>query len=675
MYLNKLLLKDFGKFNNEQIDLKSGFNVVYGPKHSGKSTIKDFVVGMLYGIDKQRGLGSESDTYEQCKPMDRKGYSGKAYVKDNGTKLLIEREFSRNSKKLNVLDITKGRDISLNNGGSLVGTMFEVDKEAYLNALCIEADGAADAKTLINNLERDMSNISNTGTKNIDKNKTLDNLHEEIKKYDTAEILREEAEIAEKVAKYDEVKKNLNIARAEISKIDQELAIETARRKREAKKLIDTLEAENAEKENQETRKFKETAEDMGDLVSAEEEAAAALEAEKEKEAGSDALDTERDSEANADEEALEGLSKKELKAKKKAEKKVAKAAAKAEKKANKEASGKDDFDDGIKEEDIVEPEDSEDDEKPSDKESVFLDASLFDKLDDIGKQPLHNQIWFILLTGLFVIGVIAAIVYILPFETGVRQLFVICTAIFVVLTIVEGLFANGMIQGDVSTPSEEDFKKVIYELERKTESYQDVEIDMEFAEAFYAEKQIYVEREQKLLAKIAELDAMKEELEVVRAKRRKLEREREAILYAIDMITEISKEIKEYYGYLINDNIADIVNTITDGKYTDAFFNAKMKLYACVGDEEILAETLDYDSARDLCIAVRICLAKLFLKSSMPIVLDDIFKGLEYAKIRNIIQCFKDFQTDQFIFLTSDKSLIDAFAEELLPCNYVELA
>lgn len=664
MYLNKLLLKDFGKFNNEQIDLKSGFNVVYGPKHSGKTTIKDFVVGMLYGIDKQRGLGSESDTYEQCKPTDRKGYSGKAYVKNHGTNLLIEREFSRNSKRLNVLDITKGRDISLDNGGSLLGTMFDVDKEAYLNALCIEADGASDAKTLINNLERDMSNISFTGTKNIDKNKSLDNLHEEIKKYDTSEVLREEAEIAEQVAKYDDVKKNLNIARAEISKIEQELAIETARRKREAKKLIDTLEEEKEEQENSETRKFKETAEDMGDLVSPEEEQAAALEAAKEAE-------EDADNKSVLEDVPEEELSKKELKAKKKAEKK----AEKAEKKAEKKKAKKSELDDGIKEEDIIEEEDSEDDEKPSDKESVFLDASLFDKLDDIGKQPLHNQIWFILLTGLFVIGVIAAIVYILPFETGVRQLFVICTAIFVVLTIVEGLFANGMIQGDVSTPSEEDFKKVIYELERKTESYQDVEIDMEFAEKYYAEKQVYVDREQKLIAKMAELDAMKEQLEVVRAKRRKLEREREAILYAIDMITEISKDIKEQYGYLINDNIADIVKTITDGKYTDAFFNAKMKLYACVGDEEILAETLDYDSARDLCIAVRICLAKLFLKSSMPIVLDDIFKGLEYAKIRSIIQCFKDFETDQFIFLTSDKSLIDAFEDELLPCNYVELA
>ena len=75
MYLNKLLLKDFGKFNNKSIDLKPGLNLIYGENEAGKTTIKEFIIGMLYGIDKSRGLGARLDNYELRKPLDGRGFS------------------------------------------------------------------------------------------------------------------------------------------------------------------------------------------------------------------------------------------------------------------------------------------------------------------------------------------------------------------------------------------------------------------------------------------------------------------------------------------------------------------------------------------------------------------------------------------------------------------------
>ena len=41
MYINKLFLKEFGKFNNREIKLDSGLNVVYGEPGAGKSTFRD----------------------------------------------------------------------------------------------------------------------------------------------------------------------------------------------------------------------------------------------------------------------------------------------------------------------------------------------------------------------------------------------------------------------------------------------------------------------------------------------------------------------------------------------------------------------------------------------------------------------------------------------------------
>ena len=39
MQINELLLKNFGKFHDRQIDLDEGINLIHGENESGKSTI------------------------------------------------------------------------------------------------------------------------------------------------------------------------------------------------------------------------------------------------------------------------------------------------------------------------------------------------------------------------------------------------------------------------------------------------------------------------------------------------------------------------------------------------------------------------------------------------------------------------------------------------------------
>lgn len=55
MILNKLLLKSFGKFQNREIVLKEGINVVYGENESGKSTMHTFLRAMFFGLRRMRG--------------------------------------------------------------------------------------------------------------------------------------------------------------------------------------------------------------------------------------------------------------------------------------------------------------------------------------------------------------------------------------------------------------------------------------------------------------------------------------------------------------------------------------------------------------------------------------------------------------------------------------------
>ena len=50
MYLTKLLMKDFGKFHNKEVNLKPGINIICGGADSGKST-----QGFPYSHDLLRG--------------------------------------------------------------------------------------------------------------------------------------------------------------------------------------------------------------------------------------------------------------------------------------------------------------------------------------------------------------------------------------------------------------------------------------------------------------------------------------------------------------------------------------------------------------------------------------------------------------------------------------------
>jgi len=133
MRIDKLHLQNFGQFHDKDITLAPGINVIYGANEAGKSTTKDFIVDMLYGIDKSRGVGARFDHYEQKKPINGSAFSGAMQVSKDGTSYLIERNFARAEKKTTVRDLDTGREVSLQEPNDLLGTLLHTDKSTYTN--------------------------------------------------------------------------------------------------------------------------------------------------------------------------------------------------------------------------------------------------------------------------------------------------------------------------------------------------------------------------------------------------------------------------------------------------------------------------------------------------------------------------------------------------------------
>ncbi|MBE5946120.1 MAG: hypothetical protein E7259_04135 [Lachnospiraceae bacterium] len=581
MYLNKLLLKDFGKFNNKEIELKPGVNLIYGENEAGKTTIKEFIVGMLYGIDKSRGLGARLDNYELRKPLNGRGFSGKAYVKNDSKNFLVERSFLRHNRKLNVMDVQAGREVKLKNKNSLHGTMFELDKNTYVNTLCIGEHGAAPGKELAGELNNYLANLSTTGSADIDKEAAIDRLKEERSKYNVRAVNKQLDDISYELDEYKDVDQELKEIRNKIKEVDEEFAIETARRKREARRLVDPIQETSTNDANSDQPK-----EETGETVE-------------------------------------------------------------------------------VKVEEKVE-------EKPEEKLTI-RDVQL--ARGEKAEEKLTDKLWFIILTGFFVVGVIAAMVYILPFEKGVRQLFIICTALFVVVTIVEGLFAKGVFDDDVKTPTDEEFKRIILELEKKNETYEEIEIDMSFASEYADKKAELKVVEKELMDKKNRKLELEEEFAIASKKRDELEKEIYAINLAINTINDMSAEIHGDLGFLINDNISDIVSKITDGKYQDVYLDEKLHVMVKDGDNYVRMEYLSAGTTEQIYLAVRLSVARLLCRDKMPLIIDDIFTNYDERRLVNTLDCLKTIDTEQIILMTSNSRIGDMLDDLDMDYNYVELA
>ena len=573
MYLNKLLIKDFGKFNNKEISLKPGINVIQGAKSSGKTTIREFITAMLYGFSSCSFNEKDEDKYETYKPSDR-GYSGKAYIKNGDSTYFVERSFTKKNSRTSVLDIGSGRELKVNDG-SLNGKLFDLSRDDFTNGLCID-DNAGNYSEYVKN---DFKNIISTGTVSIDKEKSIEALKEKRNNFDISKIDKKVETIEKELKDFDEVDIELKEIRKRIKETEEELAIETARRKRAARRLIQTK-TDDEDSENEE---------DSNDIKD-----------EREPES-----DTKVSEDSSAD-------------------------------------------------------------------KSIFLDADLLK--DYKPKKKLTDRIWFIILTGLFVIGVITAFVYILPFENAVRQIFVICTILFVIVTIVEGLYAKGVFDEDINTPSDEDFKRIIYELERKTESYEEVEIDMSFAQEYIKRREKYSDEERKILKRMSRRDELKEERQAQLDKKKKSEKELHAINLAINTINELSTDMFKTYSDMINENASDIIAGLSDNRYKDLYINEKKQIMVKDSSGYVNLDKLDDSAIKIIYLAIRLAMARSICKDKMPVIIDDILDGADNSMLAKFIEAVGRIKTDQLLILSSDKALINMLDEGAYEYNLVKL-
>ena len=201
MQFTRLRMNHFGKFHNYELELKPGINLIYGENEAGKTTLHTFIKGMLFGIERARGRGaaSKDDIYTKYLPWDYPGaYRGQMDILLQGREYRLLRSFHGNDKSFSVMDLETGRELKLEEG--LISELIPGLTEAtYRNTVSIGQLGSRTDAELAFQVRNYITNLSVTGSKEVDIRKVAAFLSEQRKALEAADPAEELKRLASEI--------------------------------------------------------------------------------------------------------------------------------------------------------------------------------------------------------------------------------------------------------------------------------------------------------------------------------------------------------------------------------------------------------------------------------------------------------------------------------------------
>ena len=298
----------------------------------------------------------------------------------------------------------------------------------------------------------------------------------------------------------------------------------------------------------------------------------------------------------------------------------------------------------------------------------------MMSKPKEKGEVKTTDRLPVIFGMGLLVILVVAGVVFMLPFETPVKRLFVIFTVIFVIFTIVDGLRVNGFFDSGDVTPTDEDFKMVLQEIEEEKEEKEAIEFDMTFAKEYAESKEALREKENRLLDRRRERNQLQAEFNSVFKKKSELEEENYAISAAMNQLIAERDKMKAERLPKVASHLSDHIREITGGRFDDIRldrdYNISVSRSGVLSD---LSELSD-DDKKLVYIAVRLGLSEALASSEAPVVMLDMLDGAGKESVRNILSVLGKHKNRQSIIITSDEGLRDLFDHLGIEFNYAEI-
>ncbi|WPC17458.1 ATP-binding protein [Pediococcus inopinatus] len=121
MKILKINVYGFGKWQDQKFDLAQNLTFFSGPNEAGKSTLRQFILSVLFGFRTKRG----ADRYLRYEPKDGSKYGGELLVEHNGAHYLLTRVKGKSGGKLTITNVETQEILSNDILATLLGSVDE----------------------------------------------------------------------------------------------------------------------------------------------------------------------------------------------------------------------------------------------------------------------------------------------------------------------------------------------------------------------------------------------------------------------------------------------------------------------------------------------------------------------------------------------------------------------
>ena len=175
---------------------------------------------------------------------------------------------------------------------------------------------------------------------------------------------------------------------------------------------------------------------------------------------------------------------------------------------------------------------------------------------------------------------------------------------------------------------------------------------------------------------KLEKLINLEEEWESLKEDKTTLEKKRDEIKKAIEVLEIAYNKMKEEITPKFTDKLSKTIDKISDGKYKNVRINKLGEIIVeDVNGEYISAENLSMGTIDQLYLALRLATIKEITNEKMPIILDEAFAYYDNDRLKNILEYLsKEYKDNQIIIFTCTKREIEILNKLNMQYHLIEL-
>ena len=144
------------------------------------------------------------------------------------------------------------------------------------------------------------------------------------------------------------------------------------------------------------------------------------------------------------------------------------------------------------------------------------------------------------------------------------------------------------------------------------------------------------------------------------------------ALDLAIKTIQDLSEEIYDSFGSVLNQQVSEIISRITNNKYSEVKIDDQLKVMVKSGSSFISMDYLSTGTIEQIYLALRLSIANVLIAEELPIIIDDIFVTYDDQRLYETLSCLGEYLNRQIIIFTTNQKIQEIFAGLGVNSNYI---